>query len=184
MTPPNDRLDAVARGLLRPLNQAAAKTALADLKTIGKRQAAVAALIDGDTPLRDFIVAVFTLSPYLHDTAELDPALLAAAIGAPLVPQIERLIDAARQAWLPAADAAAVSEGELMGRLRRIKRKAAFLIALADLSRLFDARTSARLLSALAEASISAAIDHLLLSAHEAGKLVLKDAANPAPAPA
>lgn len=181
MTPPNDRLDAVSPALLRPLNQAEAKSALSSLKSIGKTEPAVAALVDGETPLRAFIVAVFSLSPYLRDTAELDPPLLASAITAPLLPQIEQLVQDARRAWLP-ADGVAPPESELMARLRRIKRKAAFLIALADLSRLFDARTSARLLSGLAEASISAAIDYLLLSAHEAGKLALKSLANPSEA--
>ncbi|MGA1801140.1 bifunctional [glutamine synthetase] adenylyltransferase/[glutamine synthetase]-adenylyl-L-tyrosine phosphorylase [Rhizobium sp. HT1-10] len=181
MTPPNDRLDAVSPTLLRPLNQAEAKSALSSLKSIGKTEPAVAALVDGETPLRAFILAVFSLSPYLRDTAELDPPLLASAITAPLLPQIEQLVQDARRAWLP-ADGVAPPESELMARLRRIKRKAAFLIALADLSRLFDARTSARLLSGLAEASISAAIDYLLLSAHEAGKLALKSLANPSEA--
>ena len=181
MTPPNDRLDAVSPALLRPLNQAEAKSALSSLKSIGKTEPAVAALVDGETPLRAFILAVFSLSPYLRDTAELDPPLLASAITAPLLPQIEQLVQDARRAWLP-ADGVAPPESELMARLRRIKRKAAFLIALADLSRLFDARTSARLLSGLAEASISAAIDYLLLSAHEAGKLALKSLANPSEA--
>jgi len=181
VTPPNDRLDAVSPALLRPLNQAEAKSALSSLKSIGKTEPAVAALVDGETPLRAFILAVFSLSPYLRDTAELDPPLLASAITAPLLPQIEQLVQDARRAWLP-ADGVAPPESELMARLRRIKRKAAFLIALADLSRLFDARTSARLLSGLAEASISAAIDYLLLSAHEAGKLALKSLANPSEA--
>ncbi|MET0749015.1 MAG: bifunctional [glutamine synthetase] adenylyltransferase/[glutamine synthetase]-adenylyl-L-tyrosine phosphorylase, partial [Rhizobium sp.] len=178
MTPPNDRLDAVPRNRLRPLNQAEAKAALASLKAIGRSEPLVAALIDGDTPLRDFIAAVFTLSPYLRDTAELDPALLADAIALPLLPQIDQLVTAARQAWR-SDDGGMPSETQLMAALRRIKRKAAFLIALADLGRVFDARTSARLLSALAEASISAAIDHLLLAAQEAGKVRLKDPSVP-----
>ena len=55
VTPPNDRLDAVPRNRLRPLNQAEAKAALASLKAIGRSEPLVAALIDGDTPLRDFI---------------------------------------------------------------------------------------------------------------------------------
>ncbi|MBZ5761740.1 MULTISPECIES: bifunctional [glutamine synthetase] adenylyltransferase/[glutamine synthetase]-adenylyl-L-tyrosine phosphorylase [Rhizobium] len=178
MTPSTDRLDTVAPGLLRPLSQAEAKSALARLKTLGKTEPTIAALLDGDTALRDFIVAVFTLSPYLRDTAELDAPLLASAINVPLLSQIDRLVADAREAWRP-VDGVAPSETELMARLRRIKRKTAFLIALADLGRLFDAKTSARLLSGLAEASISAAIDFLLLSAHEARKLTLVNVTAP-----
>ena len=57
---------------------------------------------NSDGPLRDFIVAALTLSPYLRETANLDPALLAAAISEPLSPQIEVLVADARRAWLPA----------------------------------------------------------------------------------
>ena len=179
MTEIADRLEAVPRGLLRPLNQTEAKSALTSLKAIGKSEPVVAVLAENDTSLRDFIVAVFSLSPYLRDSAELDPPLLAATIAAPLLPQIEALVSEARCAWQPGEDGVAPSESEIMARLRRIKRKAAFLIALADLARLFDARASTRRLSALAEASVAATIDHLLLSAHDAGKIELKDAGAP-----
>ena len=46
-----------------------------------------------------------------------------------------------------------------MSRLRIIKRKVAFLVALADLSRIFDGRVTTAWLSRLAEASVAAAID-------------------------
>ncbi len=55
----------------------------------------------------------------------------------------------------------------------------AFLVALADLARIFDGRATTGWLSELAEASVTAAIDHLLLSTHESGKLKLKNIAAP-----
>ncbi|PZM17066.1 bifunctional [glutamine synthetase] adenylyltransferase/[glutamine synthetase]-adenylyl-L-tyrosine phosphorylase [Rhizobium tubonense] len=173
------RLASVQKGLLRPVNQTEAKSVLADLKDIGKSEPAVATLLEGETPLREFVISVLTLSPYLRDMAKLDPTVLAAAIEQPLEPQIEQLVVAARHAWETLPGEGQPSESEVMSRLRIIKRKAAFLIALADLARVFDARATTSWLSALAEGAISATIDHLLLSAHHAGKIVLKDPARP-----
>jgi glutamate-ammonia-ligase adenylyltransferase len=173
------RLDGVSKGLLRPFNQTEAKAALADLKEIGKTEPSVASFVAGDTPVKEFIVSVLSLSPYLRDIAKLDPGLLASAVTEPLESQIERLVVEARSAWQPKLDEGQPSESELMSRLRVIKRKASFLIALADLAHIFDARATTRWLSALAEAAISAAIDHLLLSTHDAGKIVLKDITRP-----
>jgi glutamate-ammonia-ligase adenylyltransferase len=179
MTKSDHRIQDVPSALLRPLNQTEAKSALADLKAIGATEPAIAALVDGAMPLRDFIVSVLTLSPHLREMANLDPALLAAAISEPLEPQIEQLVAEARRAWLPSEGAGSPSESDVMSRLRIAKRKASFLIALADLARIFDGRMTTWWLSALAEAAISAAIDHLLLSAHESGKLVLPDPSAP-----
>lgn len=163
---------------LKPLNQAELKLALSDLAEIGREEPAVAAMAKSGGPLLDFIAAAFTLSPYLREVANIDNAVLAAAISAPLEPEIEGLIEEARACWKP-VDGALPAESAVMARLRQIKRKVAFLIALADLARIFDGRQTTGWLSALAEASVAAAIDHLLMSAHEAGKLVLKDVAKP-----
>ncbi|MGO4439665.1 bifunctional [glutamine synthetase] adenylyltransferase/[glutamine synthetase]-adenylyl-L-tyrosine phosphorylase [Rhizobium sp. RAF56] len=173
------RLDQVESQLIRPLNQAEVKSVLSDLRDIAKAEPAVAALLESASPLRDFLVNVLTLSPYLRETANYDPSLVAAAIAEPLLPQIERLVTDARNAWAPGENGATPTEAEVMSRLRIAKRKAAFLIALADLARIFDGRTTTQWLSTLAEAAITAAIDHLLLSAHDAGKLRLVNTAAP-----
>ena len=179
-TTQGDLLRDVPPGRLRPLNQTEVKSALVDLKQIAGVEPAVAALLAGDSTLRDFIVAALTLSPHLRETANLEPSLLVAAIEKPVSPQIEALVQEARRAWLPAESGGpSPSEGEVMTRLRVAKRRAAFLIALADLACIYDGKTTTRWLSALAEASISAAIDHLLLSSHEAGKISLPDPATP-----
>jgi glutamate-ammonia-ligase adenylyltransferase len=179
MTKSDHRLQDAELAPLRPLNQAEVKSVLADLRDSGKAEPAIAALIEGSSPLRDFIVSIFTLSPHLREIANLDPELLVSAMTDPLEPQIAQLVDEARRAWLPRDEEAALSESQVMTRLRVAKRKASFLIAIADLADLFDGRTTTRLLSALAEAAISAAIDHLLLSAHESGKLRLRDTSDP-----
>lgn len=179
LTKSKHSLTDVADGLLKPLSKTELKLALSDLQKIGKTEAAVAEMLKVDGPLRDFITAALTLSPYLRDIANVDPSILCGAIVDPLEPQIETLIAEARDAWRPASDGVPPSESEMMSRLRIAKRKVAFLVALADLARIFDARATTAWLSRLAEASVAAAIDHLLLSAHESRKLQLKDVARP-----
>ncbi|MBB6483171.1 bifunctional [glutamine synthetase] adenylyltransferase/[glutamine synthetase]-adenylyl-L-tyrosine phosphorylase [Rhizobium lusitanum] len=175
-----DMLRDVPPGRLRPLNQTETKSALADLKQMAAAEPAIAALLAGESALRDFVVAVLALSPHLRETANLEPSLLVAAIEKPLTPQIETLVKQARNAWRPVdGEEQSPSESEVMSRLRVAKRRASFLAALADLARIHDGRTTTRWLSELAEASISAAIDHLLLSSHEAGKISVADTAVP-----
>jgi glutamate-ammonia-ligase adenylyltransferase len=178
MTGDNDRLRDVASQRLRPLNQTELKAALVHLRDIGKTDPAVASMLASEGALKDFIAATLSLSPHLRDGANLDPHLLGTAIDQPLTPQIEALVVEARRVWEP-QDGMSPSESEVMSRLRIAKRQAAFLIALADLAGIFDARTTTRWLSGLAEACISAAIDHLLFSSHQAGKVVLRSPRTP-----
>ncbi|QWW68859.1 bifunctional [glutamine synthetase] adenylyltransferase/[glutamine synthetase]-adenylyl-L-tyrosine phosphorylase [Rhizobium sp. WYJ-E13] len=169
----------VAEGLLRPLNQTELKAAIVDLQDIGKSEPVVADMLKAEGALRDFIAAVLTLSPYLREIANLDPAILASAISDPLEPQIDALIAEARDCWKPDSEGNVPGEGQVMTRLRIVKRRVAFLVALADLARIFDGRATTGWLSELAEVSVTAAINHLLLSTHESGKLKLKNAAAP-----
>ncbi|GAA3078945.1 bifunctional [glutamine synthetase] adenylyltransferase/[glutamine synthetase]-adenylyl-L-tyrosine phosphorylase [Rhizobium viscosum] len=179
LTKSNHGLKDVAEGLLRPLSQTELKSALADLQDIGKSEPVVAEMLKAEGALRDFIAAVLTLSPYLREIANLDPAILASAITDPLEPQIEALIAEARACWKPDSEGSTPGESQVMSRLRIVKRRVAFLVALADLARIFDGRATTGWLSELAEASVTAAIDHLLLSTHKSGKLKLKNVAAP-----
>jgi glutamate-ammonia-ligase adenylyltransferase len=171
-------LSEVVDGLLKPLSKTELKLVLDDLQKIGVDEPVVADMLKTEGALRDFISAALTLSPYLRDIATIDPGILTIAISEPLEPRLEALISEARDAWMP-RDGASPSESEIMGRLRTVKRRVAFLLALADLARVFDGRTTTAWLSRLAEATVSAAIDHLLLSSHEARKLQLKNVARP-----
>ena len=178
MSETGNRLDAVKAEVIRPLNQTEAKAVTAVLKDIGKAEPAVAKLLASDGPLKDFIIAAFTLSPYLRDTAAVSPWLLTTAISEPLEPALERLVEAARHAWQP-KDGKIPSENEVMTALRAAKRGLSFLVALADLARIFSAKDTTLWLSRIAEASVAATVDHLLLTGHESGKLKLVDAAEP-----
>lgn len=172
------RLADMAACPIRPMSQTDAKSVLSDLKEIGRQEPAVAAMLSNEGPLRDFVVAAFSLSPFLRDTANVTPSLLATAVAEPLLPAIWAAIAAARKAWDPAVHDD-TSEAAVMSRLRVAKRAVAFLTAMADLARIFDGRQTTHFLSDLAEAAVSAAIDHLLLQADASGKVILKQRDRP-----
>ncbi|MBB5274212.1 glutamate-ammonia-ligase adenylyltransferase [Rhizobium rosettiformans] len=174
------RLSEVADGVIRPLNQTELKAATALLKDLVKQEPGLADHLAADGPLRSFILSAFTLSPYLRDIANLKPSLLLDAVALPLEPQILDAVEEARRAWMPDEAGAVPGEAEVMTRLRHAKRKVAFLTALADLARVFMARDTTAWLTAVADAAVAAAIDHLLLAGHESGKLTLKNRENPA----
>src|SRR5690606_16708404 len=132
----------------------------------------------GDGALKQFLVATLALSPYLRETATISPQLMTIAVTESMEAALQRMIAATRDCWRP-RDGRTPSEADVMTCLRIMKRNAAFLVALADLGRLFTARDTTRYLTLLADAAVAAAIDHLLLAAHESGKMRLKDPENP-----
>ena len=165
---------------IQPYSKADAKSALSDLKEIGKSHPDIHVLLASDIPLKSFLISAFSLSPYLRDTARIHPDYLARAITLPVEDRLKTIIQEASTAWKPEEGTTAYpTESTVMTRLRKAKREASFLIALADLARIFDGRDTTYWLSELAEACASAAIDHLLVSAHEAGKLVVPDPDHP-----
>ncbi|AWI56402.1 bifunctional [glutamine synthetase] adenylyltransferase/[glutamine synthetase]-adenylyl-L-tyrosine phosphorylase [Sinorhizobium fredii] len=173
------RLSDIEAVPIRPASQADAKVALSVLKDMAKGHEPIARLLASDTPLKHFILAAFALSPFLRDTAASSPTILEALLSESLPGFLRSRIDAARLAWQGEAAGRALPDAEIMSRLRRARREVAFAVALADLSRLFDGRETTRWLSDFAGAAVSAAIDHLLLGAHESGKFVLPDSAAP-----
>ena len=178
MAEKQSRLDSVKAEIIRPLNQAEAKSVAAGLRDIAKTEPLLAELLKADSALKEFIIAAFTLSPYLRDTAAVSPALLVTAVTEPLEPALDRLVDSARNAWRP-RDGKTPSENEVMTALRTAKRGLSFLVALADLARVFSASDTTRWLSAMADACVAAAIDHLLLAGQESGKLKTPDPDSP-----
>ncbi|MBB4954460.1 glutamate-ammonia-ligase adenylyltransferase [Agrobacterium vitis] len=170
----------VVHDVIRPLNKVETRAALSQLKELGRHEPAIADLLAGDTPLKDFVIAALTLSPHVREMAARWPALVTLAITAPLDHSLETLVQQARMAWQPETGALPPSEAVVMSRLRHAKGGLSFLLALADLGRIFDARQVTLWLSRMADATIAATIDHLLLAGHEAGKLHLHDPGVPA----
>jgi glutamate-ammonia-ligase adenylyltransferase len=173
------RLDEVQPGVIRAYTQTELKSVLSTLKDIAKSEPAVAELMAGETALREFVANAFTLSPYLRDAASADEGLLTLAMSQPVEVTLASLVADARNCWAPNEEGATPSEGEVMTRLRIAKRRLSFIAALADLARIFTARDTTRWLSDMADASLAAAIDHLLLSAHQSGKVKLHNPDRP-----
>ncbi|WP_418883780.1 bifunctional [glutamine synthetase] adenylyltransferase/[glutamine synthetase]-adenylyl-L-tyrosine phosphorylase [Allorhizobium ampelinum] len=165
----------VAEDVVKPLNRVETKAVLAVLKELGRDTPEIAALLSDETPLKSFIIAALTLSPYLRETAALRPDLLVRALHTPLEESLNGLVEHARHAWRPKQGGVPPTEAMVMTRLRQAKRGLSFLLALADLGRLFHPRQTTLWLSRMADAAIACAIDHLLLMGHEAGKLRLAD---------
>lgn len=173
------QLDQVQPGVIRAFTQTELKSVLSTLKDIGRNEPAVADLLASERPLKDFIAQAVTLSPYLRDSAVADEGLLTLAISRPIDETLSALVKDARDSWRPDDGGSYPSEAEVMTRLRTAKRRLSFIAALADLGRIFVARDTTRWLSDMADASLAAAIDHLLVSSHQSGKLTLKSMETP-----
>lgn len=155
------------------------KAAATDLRQLMKADPLLAGAVAANAVLGDFLECVFALSPHLRDMAVGDPTLAGWALHADGPSALEMEIDAARIAWKGSNSATGVSEADLMTELRLRKRRVSFLLALRDLARFAGAPETTRYLSALAQASLCAAIDHLLLALDDQGKLTLHDRAEP-----
>ena len=167
------RLADIEPTMLKPFSQQELKSVLSDLKDWAKAEPRIAALNEAGGPLKEFVTAALALSPHLRDTARLMPSLLGSALEDDLRSLLTAFIAEARNSWRGA------SEAEVMSTLRKAKRKTSFLIALADLAGLFGGAEATEWLTRVAEASIAAAFDHLMLAAHDGGKLTLPDPARP-----
>lgn len=157
---------------LTPLDPDAAEEALADL-VAANEEAGSAGLAKAlaEPPLKAFLGAVLSLSPYLGGAFTRHPEWLGG-----LESGVEaRLADILTTLAEPVADE---TESQFMGRLRRAKGEAHALIGLADLAG-DGAQASVRRLSELADACVTAAAAFLLRDAHRAGKLVLPDPEKP-----
>lgn len=168
------QLGEVQPGVIRAFTQTELKSVLSTLKDIARNEPAVAELLASENPLKDFVAQAFTLSPYLRDAAVADEGLLTLAISRPVDETLADLVKDARDSWRPDGEGSYPSEAEVMTRLRTAKRRLSFIAALADLARIFVARDTTRWLSDMADASLAAAIDHLLVANHQSGKLTLK----------
>ncbi len=161
---------------LRPLSAAQAKKwgAEFDRRIRDHGDSELAQELRPDAPLGDFVRAVLTLSPFLRDVILADPGDLSAALSRPFDQQIDEI---SRHAT--SLDKVCEAEAELMSQLRRIRRRAALRIGLADLGGWWEAVQATAALSNVADACIGAATRHLLAKLHADGKIVAPDPANP-----
>ncbi len=115
-------------------------------------------------------------SPFLSDLVLREPAALQAALDRGPEPVVTAAM-AALAAMAPAAPRAQVAAA-----LRRAKRVVALAVALADLGGIWPLSRVTEALSALAQATLTLAVAHLLRAAHTAGTLTLPDPDRPAEA--
>ncbi|MEX3008095.1 bifunctional [glutamine synthetase] adenylyltransferase/[glutamine synthetase]-adenylyl-L-tyrosine phosphorylase [Hoeflea sp. TYP-13] len=159
---------------IRATSQEASQELLNDLCKAAGELPELTSFLYSDSPERELLLASMTLSPYLSEIALYHPECVLRTIQAQPQQLLDELVESARNAWKDCT-----SEAELMAMLRQLKRQLAFSLAIYDLGRVLETPKVTAWLSAFARASVSSAIDHLLLTAHNAGKLVLRDVENP-----
>jgi len=149
---------------------AAAERLRADFAALGPREAQFAATESGTA----LLAALGGNAPYLADLACREAATLLACMQTG--PRAEA------QALLAALDTLPpeVPRPVLSAALRRAKRQMALTIAIADLGGLWPLEEVTRALSDLAEATLRAAIRHLLWEMHEDGEITLPHPEAPA----
>ncbi|MFQ5785027.1 MAG: bifunctional [glutamine synthetase] adenylyltransferase/[glutamine synthetase]-adenylyl-L-tyrosine phosphorylase [Alphaproteobacteria bacterium] len=135
-------------------------------------KAAFAAALVADPVGRALLGAIFGNSPFLSHCLLHDVGF------------VERLVEAGpdncRDAVIagfaahPGDDRSAVTR-----RLRLARRRAALTVAIADIAGVWSTERITGALTAIAEAALDAALDHLLRAADAAGAMRLADAANP-----
>jgi [glutamine synthetase] adenylyltransferase / [glutamine synthetase]-adenylyl-L-tyrosine phosphorylase len=105
-------------------------------------------------------------SPYLWELARVEPERLAGLLESEPERRFDDILaDAAR------AIAATHEQGQVMRLLRRMKAEAALLIALADIGNVWPLTQVIERQTALADAAVGAAVDHLFANARHRGKL-------------
>ncbi|MCC6887263.1 MAG: bifunctional [glutamine synthetase] adenylyltransferase/[glutamine synthetase]-adenylyl-L-tyrosine phosphorylase [Hyphomicrobiales bacterium] len=113
-------------------------------------------------------------SPHLWDLIAADPARLERLLACDPDARFEAILAEGR-----AAIAAARDEAAVMAILRRMKVEAALLIALADIGGVWPVMRVTAALTALADATVGAAVRYLLGEAARAGKLQPPDPGKP-----
>lgn len=124
---------------------------------------------DGRHPQARFLNAVLSLSPFLRDLFLHNPHYLEPLRRMSLDARLDRLLEK-----IAALDALPeMTETRLMQQLRLLKSEVHGLLALGDLSAVFDGKTATAYLSRLAEACLGSALRFLLRDLDRAGKISL-----------
>jgi glutamate-ammonia-ligase adenylyltransferase len=122
----------------------------------------------------DLVAGILAHSPFLTQIMRLDPAGLVLALTT--APEARR---DALLAEIAATAASGVETAELMRALRRFRQAMALLIALADIGGVWDVETVTAALTAMADAAVRLATEHVLRQAAELGRIRLRDPADP-----
>ncbi len=149
----------------------AARRKLAALAADPEAEALAPAL--GCDRVRDLLLGLADHSPYLWTLVTEDPARLARLLARPPRESLDAIV--AGLAIRRDED-----EAELMRTLRRSKREAALIVALADIGGIWDVTEATEALTLFADAAVGAALSFLLRQNARMGRLALdSDAADP-----
>ncbi|HVJ55385.1 MAG TPA: bifunctional [glutamine synthetase] adenylyltransferase/[glutamine synthetase]-adenylyl-L-tyrosine phosphorylase [Aliidongia sp.] len=116
---------------------------------------------------RRWLDAIFGNSPYLTRLALRDPAIVSTVMRQGPDHTLAEVIGALN------AETAQEARPEVMSRLRRVKRQAALIIAMADIGAVWPLDRVTRALSDLADAALGAGLRYLLRTAASAGQITL-----------
>ena len=141
-------------------------------KEDGSAAAAIAAAIAGPA-VRAVIETIAASSHHLFALVRADPQRLAVLLDADPADSLEAICGAC------AGLAADASEDEVMRALRVMKAHASLLIAVADIGGVWDVTAVTAALTRLADTAVAAALRHELRQAAQAGRLVLREPADP-----
>ena len=123
--------------------------------------------------MRDLLLGLADHSPYLWTLVAENPARLAGILARPPGGSLDAVVAAL-------AARRDDDEAELMRALRRLKREAALIVALADLGGVWDVTEATEALTLFADAALSAALGFLLRQNARMGRLALDpDAPDP-----
>jgi [glutamine synthetase] adenylyltransferase / [glutamine synthetase]-adenylyl-L-tyrosine phosphorylase len=115
---------------------------------------------------RDVLLGLADHSPYLWALIQEDPARLARLLRSPPGESLDALVEAL-------GSRRDEHEADLMCALRRAKREAALLIALADIGGVWDVVAATEALTRFADAAVGAAVNFLMRKHARAGLLAL-----------
>ena len=122
-------------------------------------------------PLADFLAAVFESSPHLFALAKNYPQALHSCLTSGFA--------AATEQALAPLDAISDDEKFVMQSARQAKGQVALITGLADLGGWWPATSVGEVMSRTADACLKFVTSHLLLSAHQSGKITLKEPNKP-----
>lgn len=122
-----------------------------------------------------FLAAILDCSSFLREVTETCPEILESLFTAPLDVLLAQALEQIAALGIDPE----MTENRLMTELRRLKKTAHVLIALEDLAGFADVMQTTNRLSDLAEASLRAAVQFLLLESDAKGKLALPDRNDP-----
>jgi len=137
-------------------------------------RAALDALLADNPVARDVCLGVMEGSPFLTDLVRAEPQRLLAALREDPHALIAELLAECR-----AVAAGAGDEAQVMRALRRMRAHAALVIALADISGVFDLVDVTAALTDVADTALCAAVHFLMADAARSGKLLPPDPADP-----